>query len=151
MPSKKQSIKMQITISDKDTMWYPRAVHKTVTDLGWTCRKKSQLYIENGGLCWIIGIQNNNFTFRNKQWKFNEEEQSPIYQPNPWRHTVAAIDDHFYHYDVPKRHVSKYPITCLLGKHEEGKYMMRGKRCIRSNQNTKMKGGNSVVILKIWD
>ena len=74
----------------------------------------------------IIGIQNNIFTFRNQQWKSNEKEQSSIYHPNPWRHAVAAIDDHFYHYYAPEAILSKYPITCLLGKHEEGKYMIRG-------------------------
>lgn len=47
---KNQSVKMQKIISNKETMLYPIAVHKTVTDLGWTGRKKITAIYRKWGL-----------------------------------------------------------------------------------------------------
>ena len=41
---------------------------------------------------------------------------------------MAVIDDHFYHYNALEGSLRKYPITYLLGKHKEGKYMIRGEK-----------------------
>ena len=41
---------------------------------------------------------------------------------------MAAIDDHFYHYDALEESLSKHHITCLLEKYEEGKYKIRGEK-----------------------
>ena len=69
-------------------------------------------------------IQNNVFKFDKSQWTFNEEEEAPIYQQNIWRHTVVVIDENFYHYDCHEEKLSKCPITYLVGKYKDGKYMI---------------------------
>ena len=58
----------------------------------------------------------------------NEDGKSLISQPNPWRYAVVVISDHFYHYDCPEGGLSKCPITFLVGKHFDRKYMIRGEK-----------------------
>ena len=109
-------------------MWCIRAIHKTLTDLGLNFRNQKYLQKGSRGLFLVVGIQNNVFKVGKKQWKFNEEKESPIARPNPWRHIVVVIDDQLYHYDCPEGKLSKYLITRLLGKYEDGKYMIRGEK-----------------------
>ena len=41
---------------------------------------------------------------------------------------MVVISDHFYHYDCPEGGLSKCPITFLVGKHFDRKYMIRGEK-----------------------
>ena len=99
---KDKRTKMQTIILDYETMWCPRVVHKTVTDLELILNIPQSLQKGNRGLFLVLGIQNNVFKFGKSQWKFNQEEQFPIDQPSMWRHIIAVIDEYFHHYHCPE-------------------------------------------------
>ena len=102
--------------SDYATVWCPRAVHRTMGSLGWSCRKIRSKLITNVGMYLIEGTQNNRFSDGVNKWTFDSHIESPIRNPQPWRHAVGVIDGFFFHFDNEDKNLNRYPISLLVGK-----------------------------------
>ena len=103
----KTAVAMTTTITDHSTMWCPRAIHRALTERGWTLRKlkkhqgQEQFDITPKGMFVVVGIQNTTFKVGNNSWRFLTINASPeIQQPGLNRHAVAVIDSNFFHYDI---------------------------------------------------
>ena len=85
--------------SEYATVWCPRTVHRTIGHLGWSCRKVRSKPITNVGMYLIEGTQNNRFIDGVTKWLFESHLESPLHNPQPWRHAVGNIDGFFFHLD----------------------------------------------------
>ena len=102
--------------SNYATVWCPRTVHKIMGHLGWLCRKVSSKKITNVEMYLIEGTQNNCLSNGVTTWTFNIHLESPLHNPQPWRHAVGVVDGFFFHLDNEDKQLFRYPISLLAGK-----------------------------------
>ena len=65
---------------------------------------------------------------------------SIIYQPNTWRYAIAVVDNFFYYYVYCGSKLSTYPIKYLMGRHEDGKYMIKAENVYEIYHKTRKNG-----------
>ena len=102
--------------SDYATVWYPRTVHKTIEHLGWSCRKVPSKKITNVEMYLIEGNQNNCFSDGVTTWIFSSYFESPLHNPQPWKHAVGVVDGFFFYLDNEDIQLFRYPISMLVGQ-----------------------------------
>ena len=128
--------------SDYATVWCPRTVHKTI---GRLCRKVPSKTINKVGMYLIEGTQNNFFSDGVTKWNFDSHIESPLQNPQPWRHTVGVVDELFFHLDNEDKQLIQYPISLLVGHNGQAPqqnchYFLRILNFFLLNRRRDMKG-----------
>ena len=63
----------------------------------------------------IQGTQNNRFSDGVTKSTFSSLIESPLQNPQPWRHAVGVVDGFLFHLDNADKQLLQYPISLLVG------------------------------------